>query len=244
MVPEDKIQEFVRRVRETAGSSVESVILYGSAASNEYQPGYSNLNIFCVLRESSFTSLQKLAPAMQWWQQQKQPAPLLMTRDELRATTDVFTIELMDMRESYRLLYGEDVLKDLNVPLRLHRVQVEYELREKLILLRQHALLATENDRLWNLILRSVPSFSTLFRHALIALGVAAPTGKREAVAELARKIDFDPSAMQQVLDVRDGKQDRKGIEVKDLFGRYLAAIEKVTAAVDKALDPAAQGNS
>lgn len=237
MVPEEKLQEFVKRVREAAGNSVESVILYGSAAAGDYHDEFSNLNLFCVLRESSFAGLQKLAPAMTWWQKQKQPAPLLMTRQELEATTDVFTIELLDMKRNYRVLDGADVLRDL--PLRLHRAQVEYELREKLVLLRQHALLALDDEkRLRELLVRSVASFATLFRHALIALGEESPDGKRDAIERLARKIGFDPKPMLQVMDVREHKQDPKGLDAKRLFGSYLETVEKVTAAVDKALEP------
>jgi len=242
MVPEDKIQEFVRRVREAAGANVESVILYGSAASGEYHAEFSNLNMFCVLRDSSFAALQQLAPVMKWWQEQKQPAPLLTTRAELEATTDVFTIELLDMKQHHRVLLGEDVLKGLQVPMRLHRVQVEYELREKLVLLRQHSLLAVESDkRLWELLARSVASFVTLFRHALIALGEEVPAGRREAVARLSKTVGFDPAAIYPVLDVREHKADPKLFDAKELFGRYLAAIEHVTAAVDKALEPGTQ---
>ena len=69
-----------------------------------------------------------------------------MTRDELERSADVFTIELLDMQQHHRVLFGEDVLKGLQIPMDLHRVQVEYELREKLILLRQHILLAAGND--------------------------------------------------------------------------------------------------
>ena len=42
--------------------------------------------------------------------------------------------------------------------------------------------------------------------------------------------------AILQVLDVRERKADRKSINVVDLAARYLAAVEKVTAAVDMAL--------
>jgi hypothetical protein len=245
MVPEDKIQEFVRRVRDAAGTNMESVVLYGPAAAGDYHPEFSNLNLFCVLRDSSFAALQTLAPAMKWWQEQKQPAPLLMTRAELEATTDVFTIELMDMQQHHRVLMGEDVLKGLQIPLRLHRVQVEYELREKLVLLRQHSLLALESDkRLWELLVRSSASFVTLFRHALLALGEEVPAGKREAVARLSRTVGFDPAAINQVLDVREHKAETRAFDAKELFGRYLAAVERVTAAVDKALEPGTSGNS
>ena len=133
----------------------------------------------------------------------------------------------------------------MTIPANLHRVQVEYELREKLALLRQHLILALDNDsRLWGLLLRSVSSFATLFRHALIVLGQSAPVGKREAVQALSKQIGFDASGILQVLDVREQRTDRKTLSVADVFSRYLAALEQVTAAVDKMLDSGTAGSS
>lgn len=239
MIPEDKIQEFVRRVKEAAGENLESVILYGSAANGSYHPEFSDLNFFCVLRDTSYNALTALAAVARWWSDQKQPAPLLMSRAELERTTDVFSIELTDMRQHHRVLYGDDLVSTLDVPLRLHRAQVEYELREKLILLRQRALLAAEKEqRLWELLVHSVPSFSTLFRHALIALGEQAPVDKRDAATALSKAVGFDPTAIHQVLDIREHKTTPKQIDVRKLFANYLAAIEQVTAAVDKAFEP------
>jgi nucleotidyltransferase-like protein len=238
MVPENKIDDFVKRVREAAGANLESVILYGSAASGDFHPEFSNLNLFCVLLDSSFPALQALAPVAKWWDRQKQPPPLFMTRDELERSSDVFAIELMDMQQHHRVLFGKDVLQGLRIPMHLHRIQVEYELREKLILLRQKLLLASEsNRRLRDLLLRSVPSFVTLFRHALIALGHGAQAGTREAVQTLSKLVGFDPSAIYQVLDVREHKANLRQTDIKGLFAQYLAAVEQVTAAVDKKLD-------
>jgi hypothetical protein len=219
------------------------VILFGSAAAGDYHPEFSNVNLFCVLRDSSFAALQALSPAVKWWDAQKQPPPLLMTRDEIARSVDVFTIELIDMQQHHRVLFGEDVIQGLSIPANLHRVQVEYELREKIALLRQHLLLASGNDsRLWDLLLRSVSSFATLFRHALIVLGHGAPVGKREAVQALSKKIGFDASGILQVLDVREKKAERKKLDVTDVFSRYLAALEQVAAAVDKMLDSGSVG--
>src|SRR5207302_262944 len=107
----------------------------------------------------------------EWWGKQNHRAPLLMSAEEMRRSADVFSIEFLDMRRNYRVLWGEDVLKTLEIPMRLHRAQVEYELREKTILLRQRLLLVSGNaEAKWELLLRSLPAFGTLFRHALIAL--------------------------------------------------------------------------
>lgn len=245
MIPGNKVHEFVIRLREAAQTNVVSVIVFGSAAAGDFHPEFSNVNLFCVLRDSSFGALLAVAPVVKWWDKQKQPPPLFMTREEIERSTDVFTIELLDMQQHHRVVFGEDILKTLTIPANLHRAQVEYELREKLSLLRQHMLLAAGDDsRMWDLLTRSVSSFVTLFRHALMVLGQDAPVGKREAVQALANQIEFDPSAFVQVMDVREGKVARKKLQSADIFARYLGAVEQVTAAVDRMLDSGRAGPS
>jgi chromatin segregation and condensation protein Rec8/ScpA/Scc1 (kleisin family) len=41
---------------------------------------------------------------------------------------------------------------------------------------------------------------------------------------------------------VREKKLDRKKIDVRDVFSRYLAAVEQVAAAVDRMLDSGGAG--
>src|SRR5215469_3494145 len=133
MIPVHTIDEFVKRARDAGGANINSVILFGSAVSGDFHPDRSNLNMFCVLRDASFDSLRALTPVAKWWDRQKQPPPLCMTREELDRSTDVFPIELLDMQQNHRVLFGEDVLAGLQIPMSLHLEQVEYELREKLI---------------------------------------------------------------------------------------------------------------
>jgi predicted nucleotidyltransferase len=238
MVPEKQISDFVERVRRTAGANLKSVILYGSAAAGEYVSEYSDVNLLCLLAEASFESITTLAPVVEWWGKQKHHAPLLLTPEDLRRGADVFSIEFLDMRQSYRVLWGEDPLKELDIPMKFHRAQVEYELREKLILLRQRLLVVAANDGAkWELLLRSVSTFGTLARHALIASGEMTATSKREAIGKLAAKAGFDATPILQLFDVREGKADRKAINVDDVCGRYLKAVEAITAIVDEMLD-------
>ncbi len=241
MAPEKLIDEFVERLRAAAGTNLQAVILYGSAAAGDYVAEHSDVNLLCVLGETSYASIAALSPVVEWWAKQKHRPPLLMSAEEMRRSADVFSIEFLDMRRHYRLLWGEDVLKTLEVPMGLHRAQLEYELREKTILLRQHLLMVSgKDDAKWDLLLRSLPAFGTLFRHALIALGDADAGSKREAAIALGSKLGIDTSVFGELLDIRERKKDRKSIRVDELFARYLKLVEQVTAAVDKMLDPAA----
>jgi hypothetical protein len=238
MVPEKQINEFVRRLCQAAGENLQSVLLYGSAAGGEFHPEFSDLNLLCILRATSFGELTAMAPAVEWWNRQKHRPPLVLTGEELEHSADVFSIELLDMQQNHRLLFGNDVLSELRIPMHLHRAQLEYELREKVVLLRQRLLSAAGNrGRLWELLLGSVPAFTTLFRHALIALGHPAPSSKRDVIRTLSAHVRFDPSAFLQLLDLREHKAERKHFDVADFFNRYLAAIQQVTAALDTMLD-------
>ncbi len=241
MVPEKLISEFVERMRAAAGTNLLAAILYGSVAAGDYVTDYSDVNLLCVLGETSFAAIEALAPAIEWWGKQKHRAPLLLSVEEMQRSADVFSIEFLDMRRHYRVLWGEDVLKTLEIPMRLHRAQVEYELREKTILLRQRLLLVSGNaEAKWELLLRSLPAFGTLFRHALIALGDAGTGSKREVAAVLAATLGIDASVFGELLDIRERKKDRKAAKVDEMFARYLKVVEQVTAGVDKMLDPAA----
>ena len=241
MGPEKLIDEFVERIRSAAGTNLLAVILYGSAAAGDYVVDHSDVNLLCVLRETSLAAIEALAPAVAWWGKQKHRVPLLLSVGEMQRSADVFSIEFLDMRRHYRVLWGEDVLKALEIPMRLHRTQVRYELREKAIVLRQHLLVvAGEDDAKWELLLRSLPALGTLFRHVLIAMGETGAGSKREVVTALAGKLGIDAGVFGELLDIRERKKDRKAVKVDDVFARYLKLVGEVTVAVDKMSDSAA----
>ena len=242
MVPEKQISEFVDKMRSPAGKNLASVILYGSAATKEFHPDFSNVNLLCILRDTSFASLSRITPAVKWWVDKNHHPPLVLGANELSRSADVFSIEFLDMKLSHRVLFGEDLLSGLEIPMHLHRVQLEYELREKTILLRQQLLLHSGRPReLWELLLRSLPAFTTLFRHALIACGDPAPQSvslsKRDTVQTLAARVKFDPSPFLELLDIREHKAEQKDFQVDDICGRYLHAVQQVATAVDTMLD-------
>ena len=104
-------------------------------------------------------------------------------------------------------------------------------------------LVVGDDRRMWELLTRSVSSFATLFRHALMVLGHEAPVEKRRAIQVLAEKIGFDASPFLQVLDVREQKLTPRQLNVSDVFSRYLAALEQVASAVDRMLASDAKGS-
>jgi hypothetical protein len=63
------------------------------------------------------------------------------------------------------------------------------------------------------------------------------PATKREAIEQLASGLGFDAAPFLTLIDIRERKVQRSQLKVTELAGQYLAAVEKVTAAVDRMLD-------
>ena len=64
-IPEKQINEFVDTVRsKRQAANLESIILYGSAVSGDYETEYSNINLLVVLKDTSLPNLLALAPAI------------------------------------------------------------------------------------------------------------------------------------------------------------------------------------
>jgi predicted nucleotidyltransferase len=234
---ERDLNELTEKLKQAAGANLKSVVLYGSAASGEFQPKHSDLNVLCVLERLDATELEKLNPAAAWWARKGHPAPLMFTLEELRGSADIFAIELLDIQASRRVLFGEDVFAELDVPTSLHRQQLERELRTNLIRLRQSYLAAPRNVKtLERLMSASVSTFTTLFRHALAVLGEQPPQPKRAVVDRLAALLGFDASGFHTVLDLREGRRTQSQADLLRAFGSYLAAVTRVAEEVDRRL--------
>jgi hypothetical protein len=235
---EAKLSEFVARMQSAAGDNLKAVVLYGSAVTGEFAEKHSNINILCLLERVGAAELERLHTVTEWWMNQGNAAPLIVTLDELIRSADVFAIEMLDMKWHHRMLFGADFLEQLEVPMRLHRAQVEHEMRVNWLRLRQAILVAPPKKRPhFGIMAASVAVFCALFRHALIAVGQPAPHGKRAAVDGIAALTGADPSAFHSLLDFREGKRREKDIDIEATLHAYLEFVEVAMSEVDRRLD-------
>src|SRR5450432_1777416 len=228
-----KLSELVSRLKEAAGKNLESVILYGSAARGDFHPGTSDLNVLCTLVSINVNELHRLAPAVTWWTRElKEPAPLFFLTEELASSTDVFAIESLDAKRSHRVLFGKDVVADLEIPMNLHRVEVERDLRELLLKLRQHLLHAGRNEmELSGVLKKTVSMAKTLLRHTLLTFGEEPPAETKDLFERVGVLTGADAGAFQEVYDYRTSGEWSK--DSYHAYDNYMHALEKVIVALD-----------
>ena len=233
---DDKLKEFVDRMRSAAADNLKAIVLYGSAATGEFHEGHSNVNLLCLVENGDPARLEPFHSTVEWWTGKGHPAPLIFTLEELRSSADIFAIELLDMQARHQMLFGDEFLAGITVPLRLHKLQVERELRTNWLRLRQTFLAAPRKAHL-SVMVAAVSSFTALFRHALVALGENAAENKREAVERVAKLTGADASGFLAVLDFREKKKKEKDIDVTAAARSYFALVEAVTDEVDRRLE-------
>jgi len=232
----DKVlNQLVERLRRALGDRVVSVVLYGSAAAGDYHGGFSDLNILCVLTAVTPRELADAEPVIRWWRDQGNPAPLLLSGEELATSTDCFPIEFHDIAERHRILAGRDVVEGMEIDDAFYRAQVEHELRAKLLRLRQKAAgVLSDQAQLLRLMADSVSTFCVLARHALRLAGLNAAWQKRQIVEQAGARFGVDPAPFVTLLDLREERIKPRSVSAPALLEQYLKEIQVLVAAVDR----------
>ena len=140
---QQQFKAFIDDLRSTHGENLVSVILYGSAAAGDFVPKQSDFNILIALKEIRPKDLRKAHACVREWTKLGHPVPVYFTVSELKNAVDVFPIEFHQMSTARRVLFGPDVLADIEIPEKNLRLQTEYELRSKLIQLRRQYIPAS-----------------------------------------------------------------------------------------------------
>ena len=229
-----KPEKLTQELEKACGTGLTSVILYGSAAAGDHTGKQSDYNVLVVVDHLGIDRLNALSKTATAWSKAGNPAPLLFTEERLAQATDVFPIELLDITECHKVLFGSDAVQGLEISTENLRLQTEHELRGALIRLRQSYLLTQGKPKaVADLMVGSLSTFLVLFRAALRLLEKEVPQKKFHALEKLAGHLDFDVSVFQTVQALKDGTKKTNAVDVPELFSNYLKTIECVIDTVD-----------
>jgi hypothetical protein len=226
-------EQFVERLKEVL-PGLQAAFLYGSAAAGDYVPGASHHDLLLVAKQWSIAELRAIVEVSRPWRLAANPVPQLFTTDELMSSADVFPLEILDLQQSRKVLFGPDLIADLRVDHAHFRLQLERELRSKLLLLRQRCLAAGDDEsRTLSALTASLSTFLVLFRAALRLYDNEVPPQKRAALLALAKHVQFDQQPLVALLDFKE-QRVRPDASATALAGSYLASIEQVIGEVDR----------
>ena len=232
--PQDVFVPLTQDYLKVFGRELVSLILYGSAAGGSFIKGKSDINLLVVLTLEGIEKLSDAFATIKYWRKRSVALPLVMTKAFINASLDCYPIEFLNMKNNHILIYGENILEQIDVRPENLRLQIERELKGKLLLLREGYLEAQGKPRqLKNLINRSFTAFISIFNALLYYKHHATPRERRDTIKELARVIKFDAEAFLQCADIKEGKNNLSGEEIVGLFKKYVQEVANMCNIVD-----------
>ena len=225
------LQSFTRDLKDVYPEELLSLILYGSAVSGEFIDKHSNLNLLVVLKHTDLVIIKKSSKLIHKF---KIINALFLSEDYIANSIDIFPIEFLDMQENYLVLYGKDVLKDIQVDNRNLRFQCEQELKAKLLKLRQSYLLLDNKMALRSLLFVSFTSVVHILRNILRIKGLKPSYLKQEVIKELASELKIDIRVWERILLAKNKKIRLSQREAEQLFVSFVRELELIVAIVDK----------
>lgn len=230
-----EIDTLAASLERTLGPNLASFMLYGSAARGDYTSGRSDVNLLLILADASPAALKPIGPAVHAWVKSGHPPPRIFSEQGWRASTDVFPMEIEDMRQAHRVLRGRDPFVGLETAPADMRQELEREVLGKLLHLRAEYVASGPHPKaLAALLENSAGTFFVLFRAVLRLRGTVPPKEHVELVRAAAQVIGFDAGAFDWVLARLAGRKVPELTQFDPVAERYLAAIERLAQFVDE----------
>lgn len=163
------LERFTTELEEIYGGLLQAVAVTGEAASACYRAGRTPLQTVVIVSDLNPAVLRAARPSLRAWSRKRIPTPLFFDPGYLEGALDAFPLEFREIADFYVLLFGnEDYFQSIRIDQGQLRLQVEEQLRGKLIHLWEHYLVSGGKRRsLERLLLETLPGFEVPMRGML-----------------------------------------------------------------------------
>lgn len=229
-----QLRTLADELEKALGDNLVSFCLYGAGVRDDAAEERKEFTTLLILKDVSPEALRPIEAAVNGWTKKGNPPPLIFADDGWRSSTDVFPIEVEDMREAHLLLKGETPFEGLVTNREDLRRELEREVRGKLLQLRtEYVALAPDGKALGNLLATSATTFFVLFRAVIRLVGKVPPQEREALVRETADATGMDADAFDWPLARIAGRKVPALSAYDPIADRYVAQIERLARFVD-----------
>lgn len=218
------VDDICKKFINVYGNQLKSITVYGSALSSYFNPKKSDINLLIILDNTDISQLKKSLPLIKKYG--RRINPLLVTKGYIQTSQDVYPMEFLEMKENYLVIYGEDVLSDINIDRQYLRLECEQQLKGSLLKLRQGFLrLGLTRGGLERLIGESISSIFVIFRNLIRIKGEEPPADRENIIERMETLYNLDKDTFINIMGHK---------ELEIYFDRYLKGLEILIEMVDK----------
>lgn len=233
----DALERFCDQAHEALGDDLVCLALFGSAARDAYEPDRSDLNLLVVTRSSGITTCDALETPWSLLQRSCAAKPMLVTTLDLERSTDVFPLRFLDIQRNHLILWGQDVLSDLDIAWDHLRLRVEQEIKQLLFDLRhQYMHFSKGRPEVLGRLLGEQFGWFLSALGALLFLkdGDWWLTGKEAIAGAAVEALGLDAPLLERLLALHRRELHPSADQLRVLYDHFLAIVEQISLVVDR----------
>lgn len=234
-VVSERIRPFLEDVFRVFGQNIHSCYVVGSAATEDFDPGLSDINSIVVLGGMDFGSLRELAPLGKKYGKRKISAPLIMTREYILSSLDVFPVEFLSYRLVHETVYGDDMMKGVEIHPGPLRLQIERELKARLVGLERGYISGLGNPKaVSDALAASAKGYMPLFRGIITLYGDEPPVLWADVLSRLSGATGLDCGVFDRARSLRMKGTRLPVAALTEMFEELYRDTEKLVRIVDE----------
>lgn len=231
----EPLTRFIQHVQTELGDRLQSVTVVGSAMTDDFQPGVSDINTVVLLNEHSVAALNAIASLAKSLRRSRFSAPLLMTSSSIERSRDVFGIEFLDLQLTHATILGDDPFAGIQIDKPDVRLQCERELKAMLVRLRQGWIAAAGDKGLVrDILVSTVKGLAPLLRAMLWLRDIARPTTMAATLREAANHFHVDLDAVLGADRWRHERPRLSDAEIENAFVAIVDAVDRLATIIDE----------
>lgn len=206
----------VDSLKDIYGKKIISVVIYGE-----------NQNIMVVFNEFEASDLAKAIPVIKKWRKTGKPLPIVMSKDEWLSSADVYPIEYTEIKNNYKVLFGEDVVSLVEIPKHNLRIQSEYEIKNLLVRLRQLYLGNSDKPQFMVKTLEDISaSLIRILKSVITLFDFEAPEDYSDVIQKITGLRKFDGEIFVEILSASENKRKVAPQKVEALVQRAINSMD------------------
>jgi hypothetical protein len=231
----DPLATLVQQLQTRLGENLKSVVVVGSALTDDFQPNASDINTVVLLNRHDIAALNSVASLGKTLSRHKLSAPLLMTGFYIERSRDVFGVEFLDFQLTHRTIFGEDPFAAVHVEKSDVRLQCERELKAMLVRLRQgYVAAAGDMGLVEDVLIATAKGLAPLVRAMLWLTDADRPQTMEAALKKAAVQFQVDLEAAIAAERWRYTKSRLTRSVIQSAFAAILDAVDRLTTTIDE----------
>jgi len=228
------LNDFLNEIYGLYKDDLVSIIAFGSCVSTDFNPDSSDINLLVIYSDLNIVDLNHVARIAQYWAKKRNFAPRFLSRRNLLDSAKYFQIDMLEMKDSHIMLFGEDILLQISVDANNMLWQLSHDLKSIRMRIKQQYWRASGNPEIMkNILIKRFTSLAHLARVILFLLEKNPPISLKEVMDAACNEFGLSREFIGLMFNIKSGKHKPGKKELALYFQQMMDLIRLLDKAAD-----------